>query len=90
MKTSIMGSVKVQLPEVSHFSPRGPKLLGRALSQPAENLEPGPNSWRGQGGGVSTLDSVQFDRQMDKISLWVEEWDHNTVSEILTTFATNS
>ena len=34
----------------------------------------------GRGGGKTSLHSVQFDKQMDNISLWLEEWDHQTVS----------
>ena len=37
-------------------------------------------SWRGFGGGPATPDSVDFDRQLDKISLWLEHWNHETVS----------
>ena len=40
----------------------------------------GNSTWRGQGGGKTSLHSVQFDKQMDNISLWLEEWDHQTVS----------
>lgn len=37
-----------------------------------------PN-WRGHGGRHPTYSSVEFDRQLDKISLWLESWDHSQV-----------
>ena len=51
-----------------------------SIVEPKENEEMGNNSWRGQGGGKTSLRSVQFDKQMDNISLWLEGWDHQTVS----------
>lgn len=39
---------------------------------------PAPN-WRGHGGRHPTYSSVEFDRQLDKISLWLESWDHSQV-----------
>ncbi|WAR08621.1 hypothetical protein MAR_018579 [Mya arenaria] len=32
--------------------------------------------WRGQGGRPPTMSSVEFDRQLDKISVWLEGWTH--------------
>lgn len=40
-----------------------------------------PN-WRGHGGRHPTYSSVEFDRQLDKISLWLESWDHSQVIEV--------
>lgn len=37
-------------------------------------------SWRGHGGRQPTYSSVEFDRQLDKISLWIESWDHTQVN----------
>ncbi|XP_064629049.1 uncharacterized protein LOC135488385 [Lineus longissimus] len=34
------------------------------------------SSWRGLGGRVPSKDSIEFDKQLDKISLWIERWDH--------------
>ena len=49
----------------------------RSINEPESG---GNSTWRGQGGGKTSLHSVQFDKQMDNISLWLEEWDHQTVS----------
>ena len=84
------------LPNGRLFSLRSMPSLGQNLnkvtttsravesSPVAKVLENGRNSenntWKGQGGGKNSLHSVQFDKQMDKISLWLEEWDHQTVS----------
>ena len=37
-------------------------------------------AWRGHGGRQPTGSSVEFDRQLDKVSIWLEGWDHQTVS----------
>ena len=36
--------------------------------------------WRGMGGRTLTPDSADFDRQLDKISIWLDLWDHKQVS----------
>ena len=36
-------------------------------------------TWRGHGGRHPTPSSVEFDRQLDKISLWIEDWNHDQV-----------
>nr|XP_011450638.2 F-box/WD repeat-containing protein 7 isoform X3 [Crassostrea gigas] len=41
-----------------------------------------PN-WRGHGGRHPTYSSVEFDRQLDKISLWLENWDHSQRCHLL-------
>ena len=41
---------------------------------------PQPVQWRGHGGRHPTTSSVEFDRQLDKVSIWIEGWDHDTVS----------
>lgn len=38
---------------------------------------PSKSSWRGHGGRHPTPSSVEFDRQLDKISLWIEDWNHD-------------
>lgn len=40
---------------------------------------PSKASWRGHGGRHPTPSSVEFDRQLDKISLWIEDWNHDQV-----------
>lgn len=40
---------------------------------------PSKSSWRGHGGRHPTPSSVEFDRQLDKISLWIEDWNHDQV-----------
>ena len=68
------------------FSRRAAPNMGNSakdvnVSPGTDEHESGGNStWRGQGGGKTSLHSVQFDKQMDNISLWLEEWDHQTVS----------
>ncbi|CAG2255121.1 FBXW7 [Mytilus edulis] len=41
-----------------------------------------PN-WRGHGGRHPTHSSVEFDRQLDKISLWIEEWNHEQRCQLI-------
>ena len=36
-------------------------------------------AWRGHGGRMPTYSSVEFDRQLDKISMWLEKWTHKQV-----------
>jgi hypothetical protein len=38
------------------------------------------SSWRGLGGRIPSKDSIEFDKQLDKISLWIEKWEHLEVS----------
>ncbi|KAJ8311029.1 hypothetical protein KUTeg_011413 [Tegillarca granosa] len=40
-------------------------------------------SWRGHGGRHPTASSVEFDRQLDKISIWLEDWNHTQRCQIL-------
>nr|KAG5711219.1 hypothetical protein BaRGS_004863 [Batillaria attramentaria] len=42
-----------------------------------------PVQWRGHGGRHPTNSSVEFDRQLDKISIWLEQWDHDTRCAVL-------
>ncbi|GFR76373.1 F-box/WD repeat-containing protein 7 [Elysia marginata] len=35
--------------------------------------------WRGRGGGMPTHSGVEFERQLDKISIWLEGWNHTQV-----------
>ncbi|PVD28511.1 hypothetical protein C0Q70_11099 [Pomacea canaliculata] len=39
--------------------------------------------WRGHGGRHPTHSSVAFDRQLDKVSIWLEQWDHDTKCAVL-------
>ncbi|XP_048240296.1 F-box protein MET30-like [Haliotis rufescens] len=34
-------------------------------------------TWRGHGGVHPTPSSVEFDRQLDKVAIWLERWDHD-------------
>lgn len=36
-------------------------------------------TWRGHGGVHPTQSSVEFDRQLDKVAIWLERWDHDEV-----------
>lgn len=38
--------------------------------------------WRGQGGRAPTLSSIEFDKQLDKIAVWMEEWTHDQVGAL--------
>ena len=53
-----------------------------ATKKPPGKAFNGSLNWRGFGGGPVTLNSVEFDKQLDKISQWIDDWDHNTVSEL--------
>ncbi|XP_046574682.1 LOW QUALITY PROTEIN: F-box/WD repeat-containing protein 7-like [Haliotis rubra] len=37
----------------------------------------GAVTWRGHGGVHPTPSSVEFDRQLDKVAIWLEHWDHD-------------
>ena len=39
--------------------------------------------WRGRGGGMPTHSGVEFERQLDKISIWLEGWNHTQVNHYL-------
>ncbi|KAK3098596.1 hypothetical protein FSP39_021090 [Pinctada imbricata] len=43
---------------------------------PPRRKTPDVPSWRGHGGRAATYSSVEFDRQLDKISMWIEKWNH--------------
>jgi hypothetical protein len=58
--------------------PRYRKKRPAEESRGSEDRTHGPN-WRGHGGRHPTYSSVEFDRQLDKISLWIESWDHTEV-----------
>ena len=40
------------------------------------------NEWRGYGGIRPTMKTVDFDQQLDKIAIWLEQWDHNQVTTL--------
>ncbi|XP_069104646.1 F-box and WD repeat domain-containing 11-A-like isoform X2 [Argopecten irradians] len=39
--------------------------------------------WRGHGGRHPTQSSVEFDRQLDKISMWMENWNHSQRCQLM-------
>lgn len=41
--------------------------------------------WRGRGGGLPTSSAVDFDRRLDKISIWLERWSHQEVRFVFVT-----
>ncbi|CAH1798892.1 unnamed protein product [Owenia fusiformis] len=49
----------------------------------AKILAPQPSPWRGYGGLAPTMNSVEFDKQLDRISHWLEQWDHYMRCNIL-------
>ena len=66
-------------------------LHGHAVTDPGvgtlgtagpQSARPQPVLWRGHGGRQPTVSSVEFDRQLDKVSIWLEGWDHDTVSRM--------
>jgi hypothetical protein len=38
-----------------------------------------PHAWRGFGGLVPTIDRIEYDKQLDRISIWMESWNHEQV-----------
>lgn len=55
-------------------------LAVRGLVKPPSELSNmGSIEWRGHGGGKPTLQTVDFDQQLDKIAIWLEQWDHEQV-----------
>lgn len=38
-----------------------------------------PHAWRGFGGLVPTIDRIEYDKQLDHISIWMESWSHEQV-----------
>jgi len=51
-----------------------------ALSRRSE-LDETATDWRGKGGRKLTPGSVDFDRQLDKVSIWLDLWDHKQVNK---------
>ncbi|KAL4233353.1 hypothetical protein ACF0H5_008035 [Mactra antiquata] len=51
------------------------KRIKGSTPPPALNTEDIP--WRGHGGRAPTMSSVEFDRQLDKIAVWLESWNHD-------------
>ncbi|KAL3884119.1 hypothetical protein ACJMK2_030341, partial [Sinanodonta woodiana] len=42
-----------------------------------ETTQPQILDWRGHGGRHPTISSVEFDRQLDKVAMWLENWTHD-------------
>ncbi|XP_052807929.1 uncharacterized protein LOC128236846 isoform X1 [Mya arenaria] len=80
-----MSSIGIQvrrdpcLPSIARGA-RFRKLPGQT-PPPAMSADEVP--WRGQGGRPPTMSSVEFDRQLDKISVWLEGWTHEQRCQIL-------
>ncbi|XP_060599165.1 uncharacterized protein LOC132752799 isoform X1 [Ruditapes philippinarum] len=81
-----MASVEVQaatdngLPSLARNGGRKKRIKG-STPPPPMNAEEIP--WRGHGGRAPTMSSVEFDRQLDKIAVWVEEWNHEQRCQIV-------
>mgnify|MGYP000676976198 CR=1 FL=1 len=66
-----------------------PSLARNPLKKPVQVFTPTPPMkpedipWRGHGGRIPTYSSVEFDRQLDKIGVWLEVWTHDQVSCML-------
>ena len=54
---------------------RGQDDPGRAEQGVSHDTIP----WRGRGGGMPSHSGVEFERQLDKISIWLEGWNHTQV-----------
>ncbi|XP_012941493.1 F-box protein MET30 [Aplysia californica] len=52
------------------------KAVKTALSDLNKGVAYNAVQWRGRGGGLPTPSAVEFDRQLDKISIWLETWTH--------------
>lgn len=61
-------------PRIKPQKPSGEVQNPRPLSVRRKSVQ-----WRGHGGRHPTVSSVQFDRQLDKVSIWLEQWSHETV-----------
>ena len=55
------------------------QTLPNKFSNSADFSTFGSIEWRGHGGGKPTMQSVDFDQQLDKIAIWLEQWDHDQV-----------
>ena len=80
----MMASVEVQvqdpgLPSLARH-PKQKKNLPRGATPPPPPVNVEDIPWRGHGGRAPTMSSVEFDRQLDKISVWLEDWTHEQVS----------
>lgn len=77
-----MTSVEVQptldtgLPSLARNGGRKKRVKG-STPPPPMNADDMP--WRGHGGRAPTMSSVEFDRQLDKIAIWLEDWSHEQV-----------
>ena len=77
-----MTSMEIQiqdpgLPSLARYPKKKTNAPKCATPPPPMNIEDIP--WRGHGGRAPTMSSVEFDRQLDKISVWLEEWSHDQV-----------
>lgn len=67
------------LPSLARVSGRKKPKATAPIPPPVDSLQ---IPWRGHGGRQPTLSSVEFDRQLDKIAVWLEEWSHEQVSSM--------
>ena len=60
-----------------------PHLTDSAVKMTLAELNKGVSHdtipWRGRGGGMPSHSGVEFERQLDKISIWLEGWNHTQV-----------
>ncbi|XP_070188911.1 beta-TrCP-like [Littorina saxatilis] len=71
-----------------HDTASGPKAGGTCPPGhggvgPLSSARHTPVLWRGHGGRQPTSSSVEFDRQLDKVSIWMEQWEHDTRCALL-------
>ncbi|GFO33397.1 histone-lysine N-methyltransferase SETMAR [Plakobranchus ocellatus] len=64
-----------------------PHLTDSAVKTALAELNRGAShnsiQWRGRGGGMPTHSGVEFERQLDKISIWLEGWNHTQKCQFL-------
>ncbi|KAH3737987.1 uncharacterized protein LOC127851391 [Dreissena polymorpha] len=80
-----MTSVDVPVPRDSNLPSLSRVVRKKTIAPPPlpPPMNPEDMPWRGQGGRAPTLSSVEFDRQLDKVAMWLEEWNHEQRCQVL-------
>ncbi|XP_021369351.1 probable E3 ubiquitin ligase complex SCF subunit sconB isoform X1 [Mizuhopecten yessoensis] len=65
-----------------HLSPQRDGKTGRRRPEGEED-DRRLLDWRGHGGRHPTQSSVEFDRQLDKVSMWMENWSHSQRCQLM-------
>lgn len=75
----IQGSPDLGLPSLARTGGKTKRIKG-STPPPALNTEDIP--WRGHGGRAPTMSSVEYDRQLDRVAVWLETWNHDQVCDL--------